>query len=285
MSEPDELSGIDLTAWQVPEPPAGLADRVVARMREPISAAAAEPATAPVAARWWLGGGTLAAAAIVALVVLCRAEPETRTGEPSERADVAIGSQSRVGRARPISTNPGAKPARSGATELVARNIETRLRQLELGCEDGDYRGALLVTVRVNAAGRLVEFATEPRDASVAGCLRDALDGNQFGPSPAGTTARTPLQFAGCDRARLERDARDSALSGRHAEAVEQWERAFACRPEAWAPTAHELRDVVIAACKSGNRAKAAQYLTELADAEPRAAALAACAAARIDLR
>lgn len=67
----DVLEGIDLAAWQPPAPPAGTADAVIARMREP----AAVPATMPVADPvdrpsrriWWIGGVTVAAAAVVAI--------------------------------------------------------------------------------------------------------------------------------------------------------------------------------------------------------------------------
>jgi hypothetical protein len=66
----DALRGIDLAAWQPPPLPAGTADAVIARMREPAAASAVEPATRPSRRTLWLGGLALIAAAAVALTVL-----------------------------------------------------------------------------------------------------------------------------------------------------------------------------------------------------------------------
>jgi hypothetical protein len=66
----DALRGIDLAAWQPPPPPAGTADAVIARMREPGAAAAIEPEDRPSRRALWLGGLALVAAAAVALTVL-----------------------------------------------------------------------------------------------------------------------------------------------------------------------------------------------------------------------
>lgn len=67
----DALAGIDLAAWQPPAPPAGTADAVIARMRQPAAVPAAVPAVDPYdrpsRRAWWIGGLTLAAAAVVAL--------------------------------------------------------------------------------------------------------------------------------------------------------------------------------------------------------------------------
>jgi TonB family protein len=67
----DALAGIDLAAWQPPEPPTGTADAVIARMREPAAVPAAmpvvDPTDRPSRRAWWIGGLTLAAAAVVAI--------------------------------------------------------------------------------------------------------------------------------------------------------------------------------------------------------------------------
>src|SRR5512140_1292990 len=67
----DALAGIDLAAWHPPMPPAGTANAVIARMREPTAAAASMPAMdlhdRPSRRAWWIGGLALVAAAIVAL--------------------------------------------------------------------------------------------------------------------------------------------------------------------------------------------------------------------------
>ena len=66
----EDLRELDLSAWEVPPPSADLADRVIARMREPVGAAAVEPVVRA-SRKWWLGGAVAAvvAAAALALVV------------------------------------------------------------------------------------------------------------------------------------------------------------------------------------------------------------------------
>jgi hypothetical protein len=64
------LAGIELAAWQPPAPPAGTADAVIARMREPAAVPAAMSTLdlhgRPARRAWWIGG-TLAAASVAAL--------------------------------------------------------------------------------------------------------------------------------------------------------------------------------------------------------------------------
>jgi hypothetical protein len=66
----DALRGIDLAAWQPPPPPAGTADAVIARLREPAAAPAIEPADRPPRRALWLGGLAVVAAAALAFTVL-----------------------------------------------------------------------------------------------------------------------------------------------------------------------------------------------------------------------
>lgn len=78
----DQLTGIDLSAWEPPPPAGGLADAVIARMREPVRAAALEPGERG-ARRWWILGGVAAMVAVVAVIAtggLARA-PASGRGE------------------------------------------------------------------------------------------------------------------------------------------------------------------------------------------------------------
>jgi hypothetical protein len=59
----DDTGGIDLAAWEAPEPPAGIADAVVARLREPVGAAALDAPVTRARTRRLVGGGVLAVAA------------------------------------------------------------------------------------------------------------------------------------------------------------------------------------------------------------------------------
>jgi hypothetical protein len=66
----DALAGIDLAAWQPPPPPAGTADAVIARIREPPAASAIDPEDRPSRRALWIGGLALVAAAAVVLTAL-----------------------------------------------------------------------------------------------------------------------------------------------------------------------------------------------------------------------
>jgi len=67
-ADDDALAGIDLAAWQPPAPPAGLADAVLARIREPVAVAPVDPRDPASRRAWWIAGTVIAAAATVALV-------------------------------------------------------------------------------------------------------------------------------------------------------------------------------------------------------------------------
>jgi ferric-dicitrate binding protein FerR (iron transport regulator) len=75
-----ELHEFDLSAWEAPTPPSGLADAVLARLREPAAAVAVEPDSRP--ARWWWLGGALAAAAAAAIVLVIVLGSGERTTPP-----------------------------------------------------------------------------------------------------------------------------------------------------------------------------------------------------------
>jgi hypothetical protein len=61
MTDDDDLHDFDLSAWDAPPPPAGLADAVLARMHAAAPVAAVEEPRS--ARRWWIGGAAVAAVA------------------------------------------------------------------------------------------------------------------------------------------------------------------------------------------------------------------------------
>jgi len=69
IDEDDLLAPYDLSAWEPPPPPAGLADAVLARAKEPPAASAVELAREP--RRWgWIAGGVVAVAAVVIAILV-----------------------------------------------------------------------------------------------------------------------------------------------------------------------------------------------------------------------
>jgi hypothetical protein len=84
---------IDLAAWQPPAPPAGLADKVIARLREPVAVAAIDAPVAAAAkpsrrARWIVGLSVVAAgAAAIAAATLPGA---SHSADPDERDIIAV---------------------------------------------------------------------------------------------------------------------------------------------------------------------------------------------------
>src|SRR5438477_13208754 len=109
----DELHEFDLSAWEVPAPRDGLADAVIAHMREPAAVGAIEPeGRGP---RWWWIAGGLAAAAValvLALVIVLGG---------SERAAPAAGAVA-ADRARPLEL--GTASAQLDAGVVVAWHRE-----------------------------------------------------------------------------------------------------------------------------------------------------------------
>ncbi len=66
----DDTVGVDLSAWETPTAPPGLADAVLARLREPSAVAAVEPEQAPPRRRWWFAVAGIAAAAATAAIAI-----------------------------------------------------------------------------------------------------------------------------------------------------------------------------------------------------------------------
>jgi hypothetical protein len=66
----DELNDLDLSPWQPPEPSVGLADAVLARMREPVAAAAFEPELRGARGLWIGAVAAMVGVALVLVIVL-----------------------------------------------------------------------------------------------------------------------------------------------------------------------------------------------------------------------
>jgi hypothetical protein len=80
MTDDDEV-GFDLTAWEAPPAPSGIADAVIARVEAPLVVGAVE-AEQPRKLRWWMIAGPLvvAAAAVLAIVATSRTVEDELVG-------------------------------------------------------------------------------------------------------------------------------------------------------------------------------------------------------------
>ena len=84
----DALAGVDLAAWQPPPLPADLASAVIARLREPVRAAALDPHERTSRRPRWIGGlAVMAAATAAAAVWLTRSPPPSRGARITTRAE------------------------------------------------------------------------------------------------------------------------------------------------------------------------------------------------------
>ena len=102
-NDDDDVLGIDLDAWQAPPVPTGIADGVIARMRQETTtvttpAVPVDPERAPTKRWWWIGGAALVAAAAGAALVafgLPRPPPDGSGGIVAEQpAHLALGPSS-----------------------------------------------------------------------------------------------------------------------------------------------------------------------------------------------
>ena len=134
----EDLSTFDLSAWEAPPPPAGLAEAVIARMREPVAATAVE-AEAP-ARRAWLGAVVLAVVAAAVLVLVIARGGGERGGAPLVGAVVA--------------TQPRHLELATASADLDAGTIVTWYRDRD-GLVVAQRRGAAAWHVRTGAALRI----------------------------------------------------------------------------------------------------------------------------------
>lgn len=92
IDDEDELAAYDLDAWQAPRAPAGLADAVIRRMKEPPGIESGLPPAPAVEARpparrrrrrWWSAAAVLVAAAVLLIILIgVRREPADGPATP-----------------------------------------------------------------------------------------------------------------------------------------------------------------------------------------------------------
>lgn len=170
----DTLADIDLTAWEVPPPPAGLADAVLQRMGgTQVDVALPVETTAPPQRRRWLVAGVAAAAVLVVGVgaivwsLAREAGPEIpASGEiVADRAQVLALDTARA------SLDPGAdvRWRRERGRLLVEQRAGAATWHVERGEELVIAAGAGVASVKATGANLRVEVQMNATDARVIG--------------------------------------------------------------------------------------------------------------------
>jgi len=161
----DDLHELDLSAWEPPAPPAGLADAVVARMH------AASPVTLEAepraSRRWWIAGiagGALAAGAVAALIFV----------GGSKRAAPGHGSIS-AGRAQHLDLDTASAELDAGAEVTWRRDGGQLAIEQQRGAatwrvgDDGLRIDAKVASIEAAGASLRVEVRMQSSDARVIG--------------------------------------------------------------------------------------------------------------------
>jgi hypothetical protein len=289
MTDDDSLA-YDLSAWQAPPPPAGLADAVVRRMTQP-----------PRARRrvWVVAACAVAAAAAVLIALLAfdrRTEPAVETARlESERenrveierllAELAeLEAQLHKLEAKlPASGEsagtapkaPAPKPAAPRSTQADLRAALATLGRMKprlLACNDGSFTGKLGMDIKIDATGT-IERLVFHRKVAFQKCLATILSATRFE-----IRAKTTISLDGfslvfpkvvartaavCDADALHLKGNDAFQDGKFGESLLWFERSFACKADQ-----RVIPKLMLAACTSKNLMKARQYYPRLSPAQ-----------------
>ncbi|MBL0214404.1 MAG: hypothetical protein IPQ07_11005 [Myxococcales bacterium] len=165
----DELSSdYDLSAWEVPPPSAGLADAVIARVREPASAAAAVEASEKPTRRWWIAGGIAAVVAAAVAFALWGIQRAPKNGEGDVVA--AAAQQLDLG-ASSAQLDPGTQIHWRRDKHMVAVTQSRGAASWTVAGDDTFVidAGAMVASVEATGASLRVEVKMNLSDARVIG--------------------------------------------------------------------------------------------------------------------
>lgn len=152
----------------------------------------------------------------------------------------------------------------------VMRGLASRIR----GCASG-YDGRLQIRVRVAPDGTVSDVTATPPDAPPSACVVGLVRAARFARTQNGGSFSYPFVFTAdattCDSAALVEQGRQHLASGNAAAALDAFERADRCKPDA---STRKL--ALLAACKGKNHAKAAALWRRM-DQATRATMLSVC--------
>ncbi len=167
MIEDDEV-GFDLSAWEAPPPPNGIADAVVAQMRMPDAKPAVEPAPAR-KLRWWMIAAPLVAASVIGAVAISLAGG---SDEVSGSGAVATAKPSHLelgGTAVDLDANTDVWWVRDGKRMVAMQPRGTATWKVAAGDELVIDAGATVASVKASGASLRVEVEMNLSDARLIG--------------------------------------------------------------------------------------------------------------------
>ena len=166
MKDDDDV-GFDLTAWEAPPPPAGIADAVIARVIQPPVVGAVEAPHR--SSRWWIAGGIAAVAVgVVAVALLSRTNEEASGGSGA----VATAKPSHLqlgGTAVDLDENTDVWWVREGTQTVVQQPRGRATWKVAANEELVINTGATGATVRASGASLRVEVDMNLSDARLIG--------------------------------------------------------------------------------------------------------------------
>jgi hypothetical protein len=166
MKDDDDV-GFDLTAWEAPPPPTGIADAVIARVTQPPVVGAVEAPHR--SSRWWIAGGVAAVIAGVASVALLSRTNEEVTGGSGAVATAKPSHLQLGGTAVDLEANTDVWWVREGTQTVVQQPRGTATWKVAANEELVINTGATGASVRASGASLRVEVDMNLSDARLIG--------------------------------------------------------------------------------------------------------------------
>lgn len=168
MKDDDDV-GFDLTAWEAPPPPSGIADAVIERMRTPDARPAVEPAPMR-KLKWWMIAAPLVAASVIGVVAISLASGGTE--EISGSGAVATAKPSHLelgGTAVDLEANTDVWWVRDGKRMVAMQPRGVATWKVAPGDELVIDAGATVASVSASGASLRVEVEMNLSDARLIG--------------------------------------------------------------------------------------------------------------------
>ena len=162
------LADHDLSAWEAPPPSAALADKVIARAKQPPAVAAVDAEPKPSSKRWWIAGGVIAALAAAVGFVMFGIQRAPKNGS----GDVT------AAHAQPLELGPSSARLDQGTEVHWRRERHTIAIEQPKGAAtwtiSGDDTaridaGAMVASVEASGASLRVEVQMNLSDARAIG--------------------------------------------------------------------------------------------------------------------